>query len=159
MRLIVRTARSCRRRLVVALAAAPLVLLIACGSPAVSSTAPLTAPLETASPGPVDVSSPAIVLGECLGAWRAGDCIGASRLTTATFAAHRAKQCDAIHLMAYSINPTPARPDPALAEYAVRLTTGGSPDGTVPPGAVTWFFSLARQPDGTWRLSDAGGGP
>jgi hypothetical protein len=145
------------------LAAVPLALLVAllvaCGSPAVGPSASASEFLGPASAGPLDLSSPAIVLGEYLAAWRAGDCVAASRLGTVTFAAHRAQQCDAIHLDAYAVNPTPARPDPSLAEYAVRLTTDGSADGTVRPGQLTWFFSVTRQPDGTWRLSDAGSGP
>lgn len=67
--------------------------------------------------------------------------------------------CGATHLIAFTILDQSAAPTSGMFVFATNLTTDGRADGTVPSGDMTWFFTLAHQPGGPWRISGGGSGP
>ncbi|QNK80481.1 hypothetical protein [Nakamurella sp. PAMC28650] len=64
-----------------------------------------------------------------------------------------------LRLLGYQTVGVPATPSPEEAVVAVRITTSGSSDGTIPSGETTWFLDLHRQPDGYWLIAGGGSGP
>ena len=53
---------------------------------------------------------------------------------------------------------TPAEPGDGEVIFSTVLTTEGG-DDSMPDGDHIWFYSLKRQPAGTWRLIAGGSGP
>lgn len=108
---------------------------------------------------PPPAAPPGVVLHAYLDSLLVGDCATARLLATSTFRKGNGELCGALSLSAYRVNPEPATPNANEAVYGTTLTTSGSSDGTVSPGETTWFYDLARQPDGSWRLVGGGSGP
>ena len=105
------------------------------------------------------LSSPAIVLDTYLRMLVAGDCNAGRRLASATFGKGNGELCGATQVSAFVIDPGPARPSSNEVVFAARITTSGTADGSVPAGEVTWFYSLDRRLDGSWRIVGGGSGP
>lgn len=89
----------------------------------------------------------------------AGDCESGRKLATASFAKGNGELCGDTLVEGYHIEPDPARPSSDEAVFATTITTSGTGDGSVRPGTITWFYSLDRQPDGSWRIVGGGSGP
>jgi hypothetical protein len=105
-------------------------------------------------------AGPAVVLHAYLDGLVAGNCDAGKVLGTSTFVLGNGELCGATHVRAYSVAPgEPAMPNPNEAVFATTLTTDGSRDGSVPAGDMTWFYTLERQPDGSWRITGGGSGP
>jgi hypothetical protein len=100
------------------------------------------------------------VLDTYLAAIVRGDCATGRALATATFREGNGDLCGAVRVTHASVDAdAPTRPNDAETVFATTLTTGGSSDGTVPAGDITWFYVLDRQNDGSWRISGGGSGP
>jgi hypothetical protein len=108
---------------------------------------------------PPDSAPPATVLEAYLGALVAGDCSAGKVLGVETFGRGSGELCGAATVTKYRIAGPPATPSDAEVVFATTLTTGGSADGSVPAGDITWFYDLKRQPSGAWRLAGGGSGP
>ena len=108
---------------------------------------------------PPATASPEVVLDAYLRALVAGDCDTERRLVTATFVKSNGELCSVTRVSAYRIEPSSAASSSNEVVFATVLTTTGSDDGTIRPGEVAWFYSLDRQPDGSWRLDGGGSGP
>jgi cellulase/cellobiase CelA1 len=142
--------RSSASRGLVVLALLTLAATAAC-SPA--------APVPSAATLPPPTAAPEVVLDAYLRALVAGDCDTGRKLATATFAKGNGELCGDTHVSAYQINPVPARPNAGEVVFSTTVTTTGTADGSILPGAMTWFYSLDQQPDGSWRLVGGGSGP
>ena len=119
-------------------------------------------PAASVLPGatlPPPAAAPEVVLDAYLGALVAGDCDAGRKLATTTFVYGSGELCGATRVSAYEINPVPARPNAAEVVFSTKVTTTGTADGSIHPGAMTWFYSLDKQPDGSWRLTGGGSGP
>ena len=103
--------------------------------------------------------APEVVLDAYFGALVAGDCDTGRKLATATLVYGNGDLCGATRVSAYEINSVPARPNAAEVVFSTTVTTTGTADGSIHPGAMTWFYSLDKQPDGSWRLVGGGSGP
>lgn len=109
---------------------------------------------------PADSAGPQVVLERYLAALAAGECDAGRRLATATFTTGNGELCGHADVTAYRLDPgMPAQPSANEVVFSVQLTTGGTDDGSVRPGQTLWFYSLARQPNGAWRLTGGGTGP
>lgn len=127
-------------------AAAVLIALVGCNAP--------VPPRASVDPG-----NPASVLNAYLDAIASGDCATGRTFATETFRKGNGELCGAVPVEATRIHPgQPAGTADELI-FATTLTTGGSQDGSVPAGEITWFYDLKRQVDGTWRLAGGGSGP
>lgn len=104
-------------------------------------------------------AGPEVVLDRYLGALVAGDCDTGRKLATETFRKGNGELCGATRVSAYRMEPVPARPSSEEVVFATNLTTTGSDDGSIEPGPLIWFYSLDRQPDGSWRIVGGGSGP
>jgi hypothetical protein len=105
-------------------------------------------------------ATPLEVLTAYLEAYKNGQCGFARQLWVAAIGhVGDGDLCGDAQLQAYSISPEPATPTPDLAEFFTTLRTTGSNDGSIEPGATGWFFQLARQADGSWRIKSGGSGP
>ena len=125
---------------------------------AACAPAPPAAPTASAD-SPATVSDrPEVVLDAYLKALVAGDCETGRMLVTARFRIGTGELCGVTHVSAYRINAEPARPPEELI-FATILTTTGTADGSIQAGALTWFYSLVQQPDGSWRITGGGSGP
>lgn len=123
------------------------------------SAIPATDPAAIGGALPPTSAGPEVVLDAYLRALRAGDCDTGRKLATATFVKGNGELCGATHVSAYQINPEPARPSPDETVFGTTLTTTGTADGSIQAGEITWFYSLGRQPDGSWRIVGGGSGP
>jgi hypothetical protein len=119
----------------------------------------LAACVHPAFAPPPDSAGPEIVLEAYLGALVAGDCSAGKVLGVGTFTYGNGELCGSTHVTAFRIAGQPATPSNAEVVFATTLTTGGSADGSVPAGNITWFYDLQRQPNGAWRLAGGGSGP
>jgi hypothetical protein len=99
-----------------------------------------------------------VVLDAYLRALVADDCDTGRRLATATFAWGSGELCGATRVTAYTINPVPAG-SATEKVFATTITTSGTADGSIQAGAMTWFYDLMQQADGSWRLAGGGSGP
>lgn len=110
---------------------------------------------------PPDSAAPEVVLDTYLRALAAGDCETGRKLGAGMFlAGDDGDLCGQTRVTAYQLAPgEPAHPNASEDVFAVELTTTGSDDGTIRPGGLAWFYSLDRQPDGTWRITGGGSGP
>lgn len=118
---------------------------------------PLAPPVRL-SPPPAGASA-AVVVDTYLHALVAGDCTTAHALATSTFKPGNGELCGQVKVSSFSLNPKPATPGSDEVIYGSVLTiTEGSSDGTVPSGAITWFYDLKRQ-NGSWQLVGGGSGP
>ena len=108
---------------------------------------------------PPDSAGPEVVLDTYLRALVAGDCDTGRKLATATFGKGSGELCGATRVSAYRIDPGTARPSADEVVYSTILTTTGTDDGSVKPGETLWFYSLDRQPSGSWRIAGGGTGP
>lgn len=108
---------------------------------------------------PPDSASAKVVLDTYLRALVAGDCDTGRKLAAGAFLQGSGDICGHTDVKSYGIVGDPAEPSTNERVFATTLTTTGTSDGTVPSGKVTWFFTLDRQPNGSWRLIGAGSGP
>lgn len=108
---------------------------------------------------PPDSASPEVVLDTYLRALVAGDCDTGRKLGADGFGQWSGDLCGQTQVKAYGIFGAPAQPSTNEVVFATTLTTTGTSDGTVRSGQITWFFSLDRQPNGSWRLVGGGSGP
>jgi hypothetical protein len=99
-----------------------------------------------------------VVLDTCLRALVAGDCADGRKLTTATVVKGNGELCGDARVSDYKINPEPGGGGTEEV-YATILTTGGSSDGSIQAGSMTWFYQLVQQADGSWRIAGGGSGP
>ena len=114
-----------------------------------------SAATPAASPSPP--ASATDVLTAYLTALKAGDCDRAHTFAAPTFVISNGELCGAVHVSAFTplLGPTT---NPDGVTFSTDLTTDG--DGvSIRPGELMWFYSLARQPDGTWLLIGGGSGP
>lgn len=130
------------------LLALALLTLIATAACSASSAATL----------PPASAGPEVVLDAYLRALVAGDCATGRELATAAFVKGNGELCGDTKVSAYEVNPVPAGSG-AEKVFATTITTSGTSDGSVHPGAMTWFYDLVQQPDGFWRLAGGGSGP
>ena len=127
-------------------------------------TAVAAASCSPAAPAPSAFSMPPasagadVVLDTYLRLLVAGDCTDGRKLTTATFVKGNGELCGDARVSDFKINPEPAGGGTEQV-YATTLTTGGSSDGSIQAGTMTWFYSLDQQPDGSWRIAGGGSGP
>ena len=125
--------------------------LSACGSKPSPSLPPVPAP-------------PEVVLDTYLRALVKGDCAAAGALAVGTFTAFNGDLCGHVTVTAYRIDGNNIDglglrlEDVREVVFGTLITTrGGGFD--LPDGEHAWFYSLARQPDGSWRLAGGGTGP
>ena len=106
-------------------------------------------------------ADPYDVLDAYLRAFQAGNCQAARVMTTETFRPGNGELCGATRLLGYEIDPRTAG-DPttdSAVGLSATLTTTGTADGSVEDGETLWFYGLARQPGGPWRIVGGGSGP
>lgn len=110
-------------------------------------------------PVPSIGAPPRDVLVAYLDALVANDCASARQFVVQTFTKGSGELCGAVRVTRASIvDGDPAMPNPTEVEFATTLTTNG--DGaSIPPGDITWFVVLDRQPNGAWRITGGGSGP
>ena len=108
---------------------------------------------------PPDSAGPDIVLRAYLQALARGDCSAGTVLGTSTFGVGNGELCGHTTVSGFTIDTPPATPSGTEVVFATTLLTSGTADGSVPPGSITWFFDLQRQPNGAWRISGGGSGP
>ena len=108
---------------------------------------------------PDDSAGPEVVLDAYLRALVAGDCETGRALATATFREGNGELCGAVDVTAFRVDGGPLRPSPDEAVFSTTLTTTGSDDGSIKPGETIRFYSLGRQPNGSWRIVGGGSGP
>ena len=118
-------------------AVALLTALVACNAP--------VAPRASVDPG-----NPASVLNAYLDAIASGDCATGRTFATESFRKGNGELCGAVRVEAVRIQPRQPAGTADELVFATTLTTGGSQDGSVPAGEITWFYDLKRQVDGTW---------
>lgn len=135
-----------------------LVVLAALALAVVAACAP-AAPGASAASLPTASAAPEVVLDAYLRALVAGDCDTGRKLVTTTFVKGNGELCGDTQVSAYRIQPEPARPSADEAVFATTLTTSGTADRAVQAGDIIWFYSLDRQPDGSWRIVGGGSGP
>ncbi len=104
-------------------------------------------------------ASPAVVLESYLRALVAGDCNTGRKLATGTFAKGNGELCGVTRVTAYQVQAEPAHPSSDEVVFATTLTTTGTADHSIQAGRMVWFYSLDRQPDGSWRIVGGGSGP
>jgi hypothetical protein len=131
-----------------AVAAALCVLVAACQGSAPAAT-------DSASPTPADARG---VLDAYLRALVAGDCQSGRTLWSGGHTTGDGDLCGDATVSVYRIGDA-ATPTPTETVYATTLTTGGSRDGSVSAGQVTWFYTLDQEPDGRWLIHAGGSGP
>jgi hypothetical protein len=107
---------------------------------------------------PPDSASPRAVLDVYLKALVTGDCVSAYALATDSFGPTNGNLCGSLSVTAYHVNATPATPNSGEVVFATTVTTKGG-DETLRDGDHTWFYTLQRQPNGSWRLTGGGTGP
>ena len=89
-----------------------------------------------------------------------GDCSAGRALGNAHFIqVGGGELCGATKIKSFRIDGAAPSPFTDEVVYATTLVTTGSDDGSVQPGALTWFYDLKRQTDGAWRLVGGGSGP
>ena len=123
-----------------------LLVLSACAS---TATDPIALPSKDAAP--------IEVLGAYMRALKAGDCKAAHALATSTFTFGNGELCGHLSVKSYTPVGNPATPGDQ-ANFSMNLITEGG-DASMPDGLHTWFYTLARQADGAWRLVGGGSGP
>jgi len=150
VRVLARTSHVAGRRIVL-LSLAVGLALSAGGSGPSPSLPPVSAP-------------PEVVLDSYLRALVNGDCTTAGAFAVGTFTAFNGDLCGSVTVTAYRIEGNNLDgigrrvEDASEVVYATMITTkGGGPE--LPDGNHTWFYSLDRQPDGSWRLAGGGTGP
>jgi hypothetical protein len=113
---------------------------------------------STFSPPP-DSAGPDVVLRAYLDGLVKGDCSAGRLLGIATFDASNGDLCGHTNVRSYTVLGAPPPPNTTEAVFATTLVTSGTPDGSIQPGSLTWFYQLKRQPSGSWRLAGGGSGP
>lgn len=103
---------------------------------------------------PPDSAAPLDVLHAYVEALASGDCDTARALATTDFG--DAGMCG--HITTYGIIGTPSGEWAGHEEYELTIATRGL-DVTVADGRHTWWYTLAQQPEGAWRVSGGGSGP
>ena len=121
-------------------------------------TAHLLAACAPAVALPSEPAAPGVVLDTYLRALLAGDCDTGGKLATASFRKGNGELCGLTRVTAYRIDGS-VQPSPNEVVFSSRLTTTGTDDHSIVPGEMIWFYSLQRQPDGSWRLAGGGSGP
>ena len=98
------------------------------------------------------------VLDTYLQALQAGDCDTAHALAAGTFRSGNGELCGDVDVKTVKVAADTQVPDGTIT-FATQMVTGGSHDGSIPPGQLTWFYSLKKQANGSWRLVGGGSGP
>jgi hypothetical protein len=107
---------------------------------------------------PPDSSPPDVVLNAYLAALKAGDCETARALETPTLVVGNGELCGALEVRAFTPLHGPATPQDGEVVFSTVLTTKGG-DVSMPDGDHDWFYTLIRQPNGSWRVAGGGSGP
>lgn len=107
---------------------------------------------------PSSGASPSQVLSTYLQALQAGDCDTAHALATSTFVFGNGELCGNVDLKTFKVDGGAPVADGEIT-FATQMVTDGSGDRSIPPGDLTWFYSLKKQPNGSWRLVSGGSGP
>ena len=132
-----------------------MLLLVVLAIAACSTTGSRSA---AASLPPVS-ASPAVVLDSYLRALVVGDCDMGRKLAMGTFRKGNGELCGETRVTAYQVQSDPAHPSSDEVVFATTLTTTGTADHSIEAGRMVWFYSLDRQPDGSWRIVGGGSGP
>ncbi len=132
-----------------ALVAASVVIIAAVAiaflSPKSSSPTGTSQPADHSAAMPALDASPADVLDAYLAALKARACAVAAALATDTFTVGNGELCGVVTIDSYTDAIRPAATGTQMT-YAITLqVASGSTDGTVPAGAVPWFYTLQRQ--------------
>ena len=67
--------------------------------------------------------------------------------------------CGDVAVTAYKLGPGDTQPRAGHLSFVAQLVTDGNGDGSIPSGQLTWFYDVAKQTDGSWRLASGGSGP
>jgi hypothetical protein len=108
---------------------------------------------------PSESAPPRAVLLTYLRLLEARNCDAAHSLAVESFTTGNGELCGDVHVRSFALQGSPAHPAVGEVVYATRLVTEGSHDDSIPAGALTWFYGLTEQRDGSWRLSSGGSGP
>jgi hypothetical protein len=101
---------------------------------------------------------PEQVLNTYLAALQADDCERTRSLITPSFVAGNGDLCGMLDVLAVGPLSEPATPQDGELLFSTTLTTSG--DGvSIEAGDTLWFYTLVRQPDGSWRIAGGGTGP
>ncbi|HEV7195627.1 MAG TPA: hypothetical protein VGN19_06785 [Pedococcus sp.] len=98
------------------------------------------------------------VLSTYLQALQAGDCDTAHALAASTFVVGNGELCGDVDVKTFTVGGDAQVGDSEIT-FATQMVTDGSADGSIPAGNLTWFYSLKKQPSGSWRLISGGSGP
>lgn len=112
----------------------------------------------TAPPILDDATGPRGVLEVFLKTLVIHDCAAAMELSTPAGFAEVGGFCERINVVDFVIRGDAMSDHPDAVTFATRLTIDGAND-VMAPGDHAVFFSLAREPDGPWRVSGGGTRP
>jgi len=105
-----------------------------------------------------DDAAAVAILDTYLQALVVGDCTMADEFTAAAFEMGNGELCGDVQVSKHSSPKQLSTPNPDERDFEVTLTTDGSTDGSVPPGELTWFYVVQRQPGGGWLITGGGSG-
>ena len=94
-----------------------------------------------------------------LKALQAGDCDTAHALGAGTFVLGNGELCGDVDVKTVNVATDTVQTADGEMTFATQMVTNGSGDGSIPPGELTWFYSLKKQSSGSWRLVSGGSGP
>ena len=143
---VARTWRGPRRAITVPASVGTLALCAAC-----AAHSPVALPPPSASPRQV--------VTRYLHALQSGDCDTAHALATSTFVPGNGELCGDVDVKTFKVAADTASTGLGQITFATQMVTNGSGDGSIPPGELTWFYTVKRQSDGSWRLVSGGSGP
>lgn len=107
---------------------------------------------------PPDSASADDVLAAYLRALRSGDCSTTHALATGTFGPDNGDLCGRVRVNAARVDGRPVELHAGELTYMTTINVTGA-DESMYQGDNTWFYSLAQQPSGAWRLVSGGSGP
>ena len=105
-----------------------------------------------------DRAAASTALTKYLDAFTAGDCAAAREYAAPSFVIGNGELCGAVQVSTHSAPKSLTTLKPDERDFEVTLTTGGSADGSIPPGALTWFYIVQRQTDGHWLITGGDSG-
>ena len=109
-------------------------------------------------PLPPRGAGPDVVMDAYLTALRAGDCDTTAALGVPPFGFGNGALCGHLTVEAVTRDGAPAEPNPDERVYATTVSVSDG-DPSMEDGEHLWFYSLRRQPDGSWRLAGGGTAP
>lgn len=118
----------------------------------------LVASCDPAVTLPPDTAEPDVVLDAYLRTLVAGDRDTGRELATTTFRKGNGDLCGGTDVTAYRIDGS-VQPSADEVVFATTVTTTGDGGQSIHAGEMTWFYSLIRQSDGSWRITGGGTGP